>query len=117
MAEHRLEHRTARSGMELCSDETHYGLQQDVLHLNSVKRNLMEQINRLKTQYNALHDHCTRIAEDLAKKNHSLSTDVKCLDDRERNKQFPGRSVDNTQMGRNLQLSGMVAEIPNQRFA
>lgn len=117
LAEHRLEHRTARSGMELCSDETHYGLQEEVLQLNSVKRNLMEQINNLKAQYNALHDHCTRLAADLEQKNHSLSTDVKCLDGRERNKNFPGRSVDNTQTGRNIRLSGMAKEMPDGRYA
>lgn len=102
--------------MELCSDETHFGLQKEVIHLTAVKRNLMEQINNLKTHYNGLHDHCTRIAQDLSQKNHSLSTDVKCLDERERNKNFSGCSVDNTQTGRNLQLSGMKAEIPNQRY-
>lgn len=117
LAEHRLEHRTARSGMELCSDETHFGLQREVHHLNSVKRSLTEQINSLKTQYNALYDHCTRLAEDLDHKNHSMSTDIKCLDGRERNKNFSARSVDNTQTGRNIQLSGMAKEIPDQRFA
>lgn len=77
----------------------------------------MEQINNLKTQYNALYDHCTRLAEDLDHKNHSMSTDIKCLDGRERNKNFPARSVDNTQTGRNIRLSGMAKEIPDQRFA
>lgn len=118
LAEHRLEHRTARSGMELCSDESHFGLQTEVQHLNSVKRNLMDQINRLKTQYNSLHDHCTRLAEDLEHKNRSLATDIKSLDEREKIKNLL-RSADanHSQTGRNIQLSGMAAEIPRDRFA
>lgn len=103
--------------MELCSDESHFGLQKEVELLNSTKRNLMEQINSLKTQYNALHDHCTRLAQDLDFKNQSLSTDLKCLDEREKTKNcLRATDPNHSQTGRNIQLSGMAAELPDRRF-
>lgn len=103
--------------MELCSDRTHVGLQEEVRGLEVVKRQLNDHINELKRNYNALHDHVKRVEADLENKHQSLTTDIHCLDEREKAKNFACSANQDTRAGRNLALSGLEKEIPDQRFA
>lgn len=111
LAETRLENRTARSGMELCSDEPHNGLCDEVMKLRETRRLLFDQLNSAKTTYNTLESHSNRIERDLNNKNHTLMTDIWGLDLRMRLKGRTGSNI-NSQTDRNIQLTKMEDQIP-----
>lgn len=111
LAETRLENRTARSGMELCNDEPHNGLCDEVMKLRETRRLLFDQLNSAKTTYNTLESHSNRIERDLNNKNHTLMTDIRGLDLRMRLKGRTGSNI-NSQTDRNIQLTKMEDQIP-----
>lgn len=111
LAETRLENRTARSGMELCNDEPHHGLCDEVKTLRETRRILMDQLNSAKTTYNTLESHSNRIETDLNNKNHTLMTDIRGLDLRMRLKSGKCPNL-NSQTDRNIQLTKMEDQIP-----
>lgn len=111
LAETRLENRTARSGMELCNDEPHNGLCDEVMKLRETRRLLFDQLNSAKTTYNTLESHSNRIERDLNNKNHTLMTDIWGLDLRMRLKGRTGSNI-NSQTDRNIQLTKMEDQIP-----
>lgn len=112
LAETRLENRTARSGMELCNDEPHHGLCDEVKKLRDTRRILLDQLNSAKTTYNTLESHSNRIETDLNNKNHTLMTDIRGLDLRMRLKGRGGNVTLDTQTDRNIQLTKMEDQIP-----
>lgn len=112
LAETRLENRTARSGMELCTDEPHHGLIDEVKKLRETRRLLTDQLDNAKTTYNTLESHSNRIETDLNNKNHTLMTDIRGLDLRMRLKGGLRSPNFNSQTDRNIQLTKMEDQIP-----
>lgn len=111
LAETRLENRAQRSGMELCCDDPYNGLCDEVARLKETIKMLENKITVAKNTYCNLEDHANKIDRDLENKQHSLMTDVRGIDFRQRLKtgEFAG-PTDQTE--RNIQLSKMEDEIP-----
>ena len=108
LAETRLENRNHRPGFELAMDEVDSGLKAEVLQLKQTQADLEVRMNCAKATYNALEDRQVVIDRDLANKDQSLMTDVRCLDLRARlKKEKLAGSKD-----RHIQLTGMEREIP-----
>lgn len=109
LAETRLENRAYRPGFELARDEPESGLKNEVMQLRKTTQSLMDKINCAKATYNALEYQQVVIDTDLENKNHSLMTDIRCLDMRIRLRsgEFAGSDTD-----RNIQLTRMENEIP-----
>lgn len=114
LAETRLENRAQRSGMELCTDEAHDGLCDEVNRLRQTRRVLSEKVDCAKTTYVALELHATRLDIDLANKQHSLMTDIRGLDLRARLRSGVTCSGPKTQTDRNIVLTRMEKLIPPQ---
>lgn len=111
LAETRLENRAQRSGMELCCDDPHTGLCDEVARLKETIQMLNDKINQAKSIYCSLEDHVNKIDRDLENKQHSLMTDIRGIDLRQRLKtgEFVGST---TQTDRNIQLTKMEDELP-----
>lgn len=115
LAETRLENRAQRSGMELCLDEAHDQLCFEVQKLRSIRNRLIDKIDEAKTNYNLLEEHAQKIDVDLENKQHSLMTDIRALDLRQRLKggEFGQKiSSPSAQTDRNIVLTKMEKEIP-----
>lgn len=111
LAETRLENRAQRSGMELCCDEPYHGLCDEVKQLRSTRQQLTDKINCAKTTYYALEQHTKRLDTDLKNKQHSLATDIRGLDLRQRLR--TGHFAEpKTQTDRNIVLTRMEEQIP-----
>lgn len=111
LAETRLENRAQRSGMELCCDEVYRGLCDEVNQLRLTMRLLADKLNNAKTTNSALEAHANRINTDLNNKQHSLMTDIRGLDLRQRLRtgQF---AEPKSQTDRNIVLTRMEKQIP-----
>lgn len=109
--ETRLENRAYRPGSELCKDEVESGLKSEVLQLKRTKEDLTEIIEHAKASYNSLEALLIRIEKNLDDKQHSLNTDVMCLDTRStlNNKVKPDVS---NETNRNIVLTRLEKEIP-----
>ncbi|XP_036336329.1 tektin-B1 [Rhagoletis pomonella] len=115
LAETRLENRAQRSGMELCLDEAHDQLCLEVQKLRDIRRRLMDRIDETKANYNLLEEHAQKIDVDLENKQHSLMTDIRALDLRQRLKggEFSQKQQSpSAQTDRNIVLTKMEKEIP-----
>lgn len=115
LAETRLENRAQRSGMELCLDEAHEQLCLEVQKIREIRRRLMDKIDEAKTNYNLLEEHAQKIDVDLENKQHSMMTDIRALDLRQRLKggEFGQNSISTSnQTDRNIVLTKMEKEIP-----
>ncbi|KAM7355179.1 tektin-2 isoform 2-T2 [Cochliomyia hominivorax] len=115
LAETRLENRAQRSGMELCLDAAHDQLCFEVEKIREIRRRLMDKIDEAKTNYNLLEEHAQKIDVDLENKQHSLMTDIRALDLRQRLKsgEFGQKgSSTSAQTDRNIVLNKMENEIP-----
>ncbi|XP_015589193.1 tektin-2 [Cephus cinctus] len=110
-AETRLENRTYRPGFELCRDEVDLGLKDEVLQLRQTKEDLIAKINSAKATYNGLEFLLIRIDKNLQDKQHSLMTDVMCLDLRARLKTGDRSRLAN-ETDRNIVLTKMEQEVP-----
>ncbi|GJQ77768.1 hypothetical protein Trydic_g16033 [Trypoxylus dichotomus] len=111
LAETRLENRTYRPGIELARDEAEAGLKDEVAQLTQTQRDVQDKIYCATATYNALEDQQVIIDRDLSNKQHSLMTDVRCLDLRMRLRTgtfgTPATDTD-----RNIVLTRMEKEIP-----
>lgn len=107
LAETRLENRTNRSGMELCCDSVYDGLCEEVVNLREIRNILVNKINIAKATYNSLEAHHIKIENDLQNKEHSLTTDIRALDMRNRIRSGDVQS----QTDRNFELSSMNDQI------
>ncbi|XP_046487845.1 tektin-2 [Neodiprion pinetum] len=110
-AETRLENRTYRPGFELCRDEADLGLKDEVLQLRQTREDLINKINCAKATYNGLESLLIRIDKNLDDKQHSLMTDIMCLDMRARLKTGDRAPLAN-ETDRNIVLTRMEQEIP-----
>lgn len=109
--ETRLENRAYRSGSELCKDEVELGLKGEVLQLKRTKEDLIEIIEHTKASYNSLESLLIRIEKNLDDKQHSLNTDVMCLDTRSTLKAGDKSDLCN-ETNRNIVLTRLEKEIP-----
>ncbi|XP_011866442.1 PREDICTED: tektin-2 [Vollenhovia emeryi] len=109
--ETRLENRVHRPGSELCKDEVELGLKNEALQLKRTEENLIKMIEHAKASYNSLESLLIRIDKNLEDKQHSLNTDVMCLDIR-----APLKTGDRSRLpnetDRNIVLTRMEKEIP-----
>ncbi|XP_061399442.1 tektin-B1 [Musca vetustissima] len=114
LAETRLENRAQRSGMELCLDDAHEQLCLEVTKLRDIRRQLIDKIEEAKTNFNYLQDHAQKIDVELENKQHSLMTDIRALELRQRLKFSEFAQTDSTsaQTDRNIVLTKMEKEIP-----
>lgn len=110
-AETRLENRTYRPGFELCRDEAELGLKDEVLQLRQTQKDLIKVIENSKAAYNNLESLLVRIDKNLDDKQHSLATDVMCLDLRATLKTGDRTRLRN-ETDRNIVLTRMEKEIP-----
>lgn len=110
-AETRLENRTYRSGIELCLDEANIGLKDEVLNLRQTEKSLIKVIANSKEAYNNLESLLLQIDSNLDDKQHSLATDVMCLDMRATLKTGDRTRLPN-ETDRNIVLTRMEKEIP-----
>ncbi|XP_043477858.1 tektin-2 [Leptopilina heterotoma] len=110
-AETRLENRTCRPGFELCRDQSQDGLKHEVLQLRQTKQNLINELNSAKATYNNLETLLNRISKNLEDKQHSLMTDIMCLDNRSSLK-IGDRARLTNETDRNIILTHMNKEIP-----
>ncbi|XP_073968914.1 tektin-B1 [Rhodnius prolixus] len=111
LAESRLEARLYRPSSENCRDQPTIGLEKEVLDLRETKACLQNKIDLAKATYNGLERQLVIIDRELLNKNHALSTDLRCLD--LRNRLVTGnRAPPNTETDRNIQLTQMQKEIP-----
>lgn len=111
LAETRLENRCQRPGMELCLDEVYAGLCDEVKQLKKTRLQLAEKLDSSKATYKTLEAHANRMDADLQHKQHSLMTDIRTLDLRNRLKEGDYAEPRN-QTDRNIQLMGLHREIP-----
>ncbi|XP_076622261.1 tektin-2 isoform X1 [Colletes latitarsis] len=110
-AETRLENRTYRPGFELCRDEADLGLKDEVLQLQHTEKDLKKVIENSKEAYNNLESLLLQIERNLDDKQHSLATDVMCLDMRATLKIGDRTRLPN-ETDRNIVLTRMEKEIP-----
>lgn len=80
--------------MELVLDSVYDGLCDEIVGLREIRKVLKERILNVKGIHNMLDSQLTKIDQDLQNKEHSLSTDVKCLDNRIRLKQKSGNTCE-----------------------
>lgn len=114
LAETRLENRCCqRSGMELCMDDVYTGLCDELKRLKQTEHQLTDKLNASKTTYTALEAHLVRLENDLKRKQHTLMTDIRALDLRQRLKADTWRNDNDftPTNGRNLQLTQLNGEI------
>ncbi|XP_072748508.1 tektin-B1 [Anoplolepis gracilipes] len=109
--ETRLENRAYRPGSEFCKDEVELGLKNEVLQLKQTKEDLIQIIEHAKAKYNSLEFLLTRISKNLDDKQHSLNTDVMCLDTRSTLKTGDKSDLSN-ETNRNIVLTHLEKEIP-----
>ncbi|KYN38866.1 Tektin-2 [Trachymyrmex septentrionalis] len=109
--ETRLENRIYRPGSELCKDEVELGLKKEALQLKQTEEDLIKMIEHAKTSYNTLEALLIRINNNLEDKQHSLNTDVMCLDMRAPLKTGDRARLPN-ETDRNIALTHMEKEIP-----
>ncbi|XP_076649780.1 tektin-2 isoform X2 [Halictus rubicundus] len=110
-AETRLENRTYRPGFELCRDEVDGGLKDEVLQLRQTEKDLKNTLIDSKGVYNNLESLLLKIEGNLDDKEHSLATDVMCLDMRATLKTGDRTRLPN-ETDRNIVLTRMEKEIP-----
>ncbi|KAK9296147.1 hypothetical protein QLX08_009773 [Tetragonisca angustula] len=109
-AETRLENRTYRPGFELCRDEVELGLKDEVVHLRQTEKDLIRMLENSNT-YNNLESLLLQIDRNIDDKQHSLATDVMCLDTRAILKTGDRTRLPN-ETDRNIVLTRMEKEIP-----
>lgn len=110
-AQTRLENRTYRSGFELCRDEAELGLKDEVLNLTQTEKDLTKVLENSKGAYNNLEGLLLQVDRNLDDKQHSLATDVMCLDMRATLKTGDRTRLPN-ETDRNIVLTRMEKEIP-----
>lgn len=108
LAETRLESRCQRPGMELCMDVVYTGLCDEIKQLQFAQHQLNEKLSISKASYNHLELNLQHLEADLKKKQHTLSTDIRALDLRQRLQN--DSSEDITTENRQLTLTNLQQE-------
>lgn len=109
LAETRLENRCQRPGMELCMDSVYAGLCDEIKQLNFAQQQLKEKLSTTKVSYNELEKNLNGLNTDLNRKQHTLATDIRALDSRQRLK--INAIEENTPENRQITLTGLHNEI------
>lgn len=108
LAETRLENRCQRPGMELCMDDVYNGLCDEIKQLQFAQHQLDEKLSISKASYNQLELSLQQLEADLKKKQHTLDTDIRALDMRQRLKN--DASEDITTENRQMTLTQLQQE-------
>ncbi|XP_031616458.1 tektin-2 [Contarinia nasturtii] len=108
LAETRLENRCQRPGMELCMDGVYNGLCDEIKQLQFAQHQLNEKLSISKASYNQLELNLKQLDADLKKKQHTLDTDIRALDLRQRLKM--DASEDITTENRQMTLTNLQQE-------
>ncbi|XP_031232760.1 tektin-2 [Mastomys coucha] len=82
LAHTRLESRTYRPNVELCRDQTQYGLIDEVHQLEATINTMKQKLAQTQDALNALFKHLARIQADIACKANTMLLDTKCMDTR-----------------------------------
>ncbi|XP_021016341.1 tektin-2 [Mus caroli] len=82
LAHTRLESRTYRPNVELCRDQTQYGLIDEVHQLEATINTMKQKLAQTQDALDALFKHLARIQADIACKTNTLLLDTKCMDTR-----------------------------------
>ncbi|XP_008830346.1 tektin-2 [Nannospalax galili] len=82
LAHTRLESRTYRPNVELCGDQTQYGLTDEVHQLEATITALKQKLAQTQDALDALSKHLARLQADIACKANSMLLDTKCMDTR-----------------------------------
>lgn len=108
LAETRLENRCQRPGMELCMDNVYSGLCDEIKQLQFAQHQLNEKLSISKGSYNKLELSLQHLDGDLKKKEHTLTTDIRALDIRQRLQS--DASQDHTTENRQMPLTNLHQE-------
>lgn len=110
LVETRLENRCQRPGMELCMDDVYSGLCNELKQLGYSQHQLTEKLQKTTMAYNELEASSYRLESDNGRKQHTLATDIRALDLRQRLKI---NAIDeNTVANRQLSLTSLQKQIP-----
>ncbi|GAB1288920.1 Tektin-2 [Apodemus speciosus] len=82
LAHTRLESRTYRPNVELCRDQTQYGLIDEVHQLEATISTMKQKLAQTQDALDALFKHLARIQADIACKANTMLLDTKCMDTR-----------------------------------
>ncbi|XP_051028030.1 tektin-2 [Acomys russatus] len=82
LAHTRLESRTYRPNVELCRDQTQYGLTDEVHQLEATIATMKQKLAQTQDALDALFKHLARLQADIACKTNSMLLDTKCMDTR-----------------------------------
>lgn len=82
LAHTRLESRTYRPNVELCRDQTQYGLIDEVHQLEATISTMKQKLAQTQDALDALCKHLARIQADIACKANTMLLDTKCMDTR-----------------------------------
>lgn len=80
LAHTRLESRTYRPNVELCRDQTQYGLIDEVHQLEATIQIMKQKLAQTQDALDALCKHLARIQADIACKTNTMLLDTKCMD-------------------------------------
>ncbi|EDL80456.1 rCG31050 [Rattus norvegicus] len=80
LAHTRLESRTYRPNVELCRDQTQYGLIDEVHQLEATISIMKQKLAQTQDALDALFKHLARIQADIACKTNTMLLDTKCMD-------------------------------------
>ncbi|EDW63876.1 tektin-2 [Drosophila virilis] len=83
LAETRLENRAQRCKTELCRDNAHDLLSQEVEKLREIRRCLQNKLDELRFNWQIISEHAQKISIDLDKKQHTLMNDKQMLVERQ----------------------------------
>lgn len=108
LAETRLENRCQRPGMELCMDGVYSGLCDEIKQLHFAQQQLDEKLSITKASYNQLELSLQQLEADLKKKQHTLDTDIRALDMRQRLRNESSEDV--TAQNRQMTLTQLQQE-------
>lgn len=108
LAETRLENRCQRPGMELCMDAVYSGLCDEIKQLQFAQHQLNEKLSTSKASYNQLELNLQQLNDDLRKKQHTLSTDIKAMDLRQRLRNEANEDI--TTENRHMTLTNLQQE-------
>ncbi|XP_034359668.1 tektin-2 [Arvicanthis niloticus] len=82
LAHTRLESRTYRPNVELCRDQSQYGLIDEVHQLEATINTMKQKLAQTQDALDALFKHLARIQADMACKANTMLLDTKCMDTR-----------------------------------
>lgn len=110
LVETRLENRCQRPAMELCMDNVYMGLCKELEQLAHCNHQLNEKLQKTTITYNELEANLYRLESDNGKKQHTLATDIRALDLRQRLKN--NAIEENTAENRQLSLTSLQKQMP-----